>query len=190
MIEGRAASDPSTIGARVRELREGRGLSLSELARLAGVGKATLSRLEAGGQNPTMETLYALTTALGVPVSATLPPPSVGHAGSRDEVPLVEGDGATAYLLDVVSSGGVTSETYRLTLAAGLDFVAAAHAPGVSEHIVLLDGVARVGAAADSRTLHPGEHHFWAADTAHVYAACNGRPAHAVLVVRHEPVLP
>ena len=46
---------------RLRALREERGISLSTLARLAGVGKATLSGLENGTRNPTLETLYAVT---------------------------------------------------------------------------------------------------------------------------------
>ncbi len=57
------------VGARLRRLRQDRGLSLSELARRSGVGKGTLSELETGQRNPTLETLYALTTALEAPLS-------------------------------------------------------------------------------------------------------------------------
>lgn len=55
------------VGARVGELRR-RGRSLSEMARRAGLGKATLSELEAGRRNPTPETLYAVTSAMGLPL--------------------------------------------------------------------------------------------------------------------------
>ncbi|WP_344749798.1 helix-turn-helix transcriptional regulator [Streptosporangium vulgare] len=51
----------------MRGLREERGISLSALARAAGVGKATLSGLENGTRNPTLDTLWAITTELGVP---------------------------------------------------------------------------------------------------------------------------
>ena len=67
---------PGAVGRRVRALREDRGLSLSALARLAGVGKATLSGLENGTRNPTLETLYAITAQLGVPLAAVLSCPS------------------------------------------------------------------------------------------------------------------
>ena len=60
----------SAVGRRLRELREARGLTLSELARVAGVGKATLSGLENGTRDPRLETLYAIAAALGVPMSA------------------------------------------------------------------------------------------------------------------------
>ncbi|MCM2416499.1 helix-turn-helix transcriptional regulator [Streptomyces sp. RKAG290] len=53
------------LGRRLRALRQEQGLSLSELSRRSRVGKGTLSELESGQRNPTLETLYALTTALG-----------------------------------------------------------------------------------------------------------------------------
>jgi transcriptional regulator with XRE-family HTH domain len=45
------------------------GLSLTELARRAGIAKSTLSQLESGAGNPSVETLWALAVALGVPFS-------------------------------------------------------------------------------------------------------------------------
>lgn len=63
---GEPAMDSGTtgIGRRIRRLREERGISLSALARAAGVGKATLSGLENGTRNPTLETLWAITAEL------------------------------------------------------------------------------------------------------------------------------
>ena len=45
------------VAANLRRLRGGQGRSLSELARASGIAKATLSALEAGRGNPTIETL-------------------------------------------------------------------------------------------------------------------------------------
>src|SRR5262245_35253956 len=56
----------SEVGRRLRGLREARGLTLSELARTAHVGKATLSGLENGTRDPRLETLYAIAAALDV----------------------------------------------------------------------------------------------------------------------------
>ncbi|MFI6650203.1 helix-turn-helix domain-containing protein [Streptomyces sp. NPDC050529] len=55
-------------------LRRGSGLSLSELARRSDVGKGTLSELERGRRDPSLETLYALTTALDAPLSMVVGP--------------------------------------------------------------------------------------------------------------------
>ena len=55
------------VAANLRRLRADQSRTLSELARASGIAKATLSALEAGKGNPTIETLSALATALGVP---------------------------------------------------------------------------------------------------------------------------
>ena len=60
------------MGARIRALRTERGLSLSALAAAAGIGKGSLSELESGRRNPTLDTLYAVAGPLGVPLAVLL----------------------------------------------------------------------------------------------------------------------
>src|SRR5436853_1052556 len=54
------------LAANLRRLRIARHLSLSELARATGISKATLSGIENGRANPTVETLAGLAAALRV----------------------------------------------------------------------------------------------------------------------------
>src|SRR5262245_63937220 len=63
------------IAFSLRRERERAGLSLSELAKRAGVAKSTLSQLEAGTGNPSVETLWALGVALDVPFSRLVEAP-------------------------------------------------------------------------------------------------------------------
>src|SRR5215831_9388543 len=68
------AMPPGLIGqiaAAIRRERGRAGLSLTELARIA---KSTLSQLESGTGNPSVETLWALGAALGVPFSRLVDP--------------------------------------------------------------------------------------------------------------------
>ena len=65
-----------TIAAALRRERERLGVSLTELARRAGVAKSTLSQLEAATGNPSIETLWALAVALDVPFSRLVDPPT------------------------------------------------------------------------------------------------------------------
>ena len=60
------------VGARVRQLRVAQGWSQSSLAARAGLGKATLSEIEAGRRNPTLETLYAIAAQLQIGLSELL----------------------------------------------------------------------------------------------------------------------
>src|ERR671915_1904140 len=65
----------SVIAAALRRERERHGISLTELARRAGIAKSTLSQLEAGTGNPSVETLWALAVVLDVPFSRLVEPP-------------------------------------------------------------------------------------------------------------------
>src|SRR5436853_6208358 len=60
---------PSKIGARLREERERRGVSLRELARRVGVSPSLFSQIELDRVNPSVSTLYALVTELGLTMS-------------------------------------------------------------------------------------------------------------------------
>src|SRR5580704_3630539 len=52
------------IAASLRGGRRRTGLSLTEVARRAGIAKATLSQLQSGTGNPSLETLWAICVAL------------------------------------------------------------------------------------------------------------------------------
>lgn len=56
-----------TVGQRIRELREARGLSGNALAKLAGISQGHLRDIEIGRhKSPTLETARAIARALGV----------------------------------------------------------------------------------------------------------------------------
>ncbi|MDM2116126.1 helix-turn-helix transcriptional regulator, partial [Mycobacteroides abscessus] len=61
-------TDHNTLVARnVRRYRQERALSLGDLARRSGLSKQTVSKIEQGVGNPTVETLALLGEALQVP---------------------------------------------------------------------------------------------------------------------------
>ena len=61
--------EPSRVGGRLREQRESRGISLRELARRVGVSPSLVSQIELDRVNPSVSTLYALVTELGMTMS-------------------------------------------------------------------------------------------------------------------------
>jgi transcriptional regulator with XRE-family HTH domain len=63
-----------TFGEKLRTLREAAGLSTYALARLTGITKQALSRLEKGGREPTWGTVQLLAAALGVSCEAFTQP--------------------------------------------------------------------------------------------------------------------
>ncbi|QYC45176.1 HTH-type transcriptional regulator SinR [Nonomuraea coxensis DSM 45129] len=168
------------IGSRLRRLREARGISLSALARSAGIGKATLSGLELGTRNPTLETLYAVAGALGVPLTAL-----VLEAGApAAEAVRVPGSAVTATLLEVFEEPTATFELLRMRVRPGVVQHSPPHAPGVTEHVTVYAGVLRAGPADAPLVAAPGEHISWQADVPHVYGTIGPDEALATLLIR------
>ena len=61
--------ESSKVGNRLRTERERRGISLRELARRVGVSPSLVSQIELDRVNPSVSTLYALVTELGMTMS-------------------------------------------------------------------------------------------------------------------------
>lgn len=169
--------DPRIVGQRIRQLREARGVSLSELARRAGVGKATLSGLENGQRNPTLETLWAITAQLGVPIGAILDPPP--------EPRVMRGTAIEATLLEVFEDEHVTYELYRLYAPPGTSQSSPAHHAGVSEHLTIFSGTLEAGPVGEQKTAGPGEHLSWVSDVPHTYRSLGPDAVRATLLIRY-----
>ena len=58
------------VGQRLRELREERDISMRELARRSNLSANALSMIERGLTSPSVSTLYKLSEALEVPITA------------------------------------------------------------------------------------------------------------------------
>src|SRR5262249_32622829 len=85
------------LAANLRRLRIAPHLSLSELARATTISKATLSSIETGRANPTVETLAGLAGALRVSISELLEELPLG------EIRIVRGAQARAGQLDGIA---------------------------------------------------------------------------------------
>src|SRR5687767_6983223 len=64
--------DEPPVGARIRALREGRGLSQRDLASAAGVSHTTLSQIERGEASPTLAVAGRIASGLGLSLSRLL----------------------------------------------------------------------------------------------------------------------
>src|ERR1700749_4873266 len=60
------------IGRAMRVQRAALGLSLGDVARSSGLSKTILARIERGEGNPSVDTLWRLSQALGLPLGAML----------------------------------------------------------------------------------------------------------------------
>ena len=174
------------VATALRRERYRTGLSLTEVARRAGIAKSTLSQLESGTGNPSLETLWAICVALDVPFSRLIDPPRPRTRVIRaDEGPTVAAAEADyqATLLAAVSPG-VRSDVYRIAAEPGHARASQPHSPGVVEHVVISAGRALVGATGEVAELGPGDYIRYPGDVPHVFEALEPL-TRAVLISEH-----
>lgn len=156
----------------VRE-RQKRGLSLSELSRKAGIAKSTLSQLESGSGNPSIETLWALCVALDIPFARLIEEKqeTVTVIRHKDAVP-VSAEHAN-YLAFLLSSAPDDSrrDIYTVIAQPGRDRISEPHMHGVSEHIIIMSGSALVGPLDNPVELHMGDYIHYPGDEPHIMRA-------------------
>lgn len=158
------------VAANVRALRESAGLSLSELARRSGLSKAALSQLEAAHGNPTVETLWSLAQALGVPFGDLTSEPAVPvvTVTRADETAWIAGDPVSSQLLNRLATTGVL-EIHQIRVDPGRPRRSEAHQRGLTEHLVLHQGRLRVGPVEAPVILAAGDAASYLADRPHLY---------------------
>jgi transcriptional regulator with XRE-family HTH domain len=179
------------VGRNVAALRQRQGLSLSELARQAGLSKNTLLSIERGVANPTVETLHVLTRALNASIVELI---SEGSSDGSDVVRAGEGpelDGLQMHvrILYRVSAGPISVETYEVSLDAGAEQDSPAHNPGVVEQVYVIEGRMRVGPLDRMMFLEAGDMACFASDVPHRYEAA-GEPARALMLMMMPVVSP
>jgi HTH-type transcriptional regulator/antitoxin HipB len=75
------------LGKRVRELRESRGMSQSELAQRMGTTQSVVARLEAGGVEPRFDTLDRVAAALNSTLIVDIRPNDGEQASAQPASP-------------------------------------------------------------------------------------------------------
>ncbi|HEY7143373.1 MAG TPA: helix-turn-helix domain-containing protein [Streptosporangiaceae bacterium] len=174
------------IAASIRRERDRAGLSLTELARRAKIAKSTLSQLESGTGNPSVETLWAIGVALGVPFSQLVESP-------RTEIRVIRaGEGPvtyaerSSYAATLLASGarGARRDIYRIVSQPGEPRISGPHMPGTTEHVILGAGRALVGPVSAPVELGPADYITYPGDAPHIFRALDPDTT-AVNVLEH-----
>jgi transcriptional regulator with XRE-family HTH domain len=161
------------ISAALRRERQRSGLSMGDVARRAKLSKSTLSQLEAGAGNPSLETLWAVCAALDISFGRLFDPP-------RPRVQLIRsGEGpvvasAQADYLAVLLAAcppGSRRDLYKVQAGPGTTRNSDPHPYGVVEHVILCGGRALVGVANEPLELAPGDYTAYPGDVRHVFEA-------------------
>jgi DNA-binding XRE family transcriptional regulator len=142
------------------------------LSQQSGIARATLTQLESGHGNPTLETLYALADTLRIPLADLLPVNStVGTTVIRNgEAARVSGTTLDAALLARIP-GSYHVDLYDMTIAAHSQHRSAPHRVGTIEHVHVHSGRLAVGSIDEIVQLAAGDFARFDGGKEHIYNA-------------------
>ncbi|MGT3277110.1 helix-turn-helix domain-containing protein [Yersinia enterocolitica] len=181
-----AATPIGLLSASIRREREKLGLTVTELAKRAGIAKSTLSQLEGGAGNPSLETLWSLAMALDVPVSRLIAQPRlhVQVIRAHEGIPAVSEQANYTAMLLAACPAGVQRDIYRINVQPGEPRRSRAHMPGTIEHVIIGSGKARVGPVEQTVELNSGDYMSYSADVEHIFEALT-MDTTAVMMIEH-----
>jgi transcriptional regulator with XRE-family HTH domain len=190
------AVEASKVGSRLRAGRERLGISLRELARRVGVSPSLVSQIELDRVNPSVSTLYALVTELGMTMSDVFGDSRPGERVARQ---LRGGDGLaerpeTRRVINLAS--GVRWERLTPQSERDVEFlyvvypVGAASCPedalmthGGKEYGYVASGTLGVRVGFEEYELGPGGSIAFDSSSPHRLWAIGDEPVHAIWVV-------
>ncbi|CCC82414.1 XRE family transcriptional regulator [Thermoproteus tenax] len=147
------------LGSRLSELRKRRGLSLSQLARLAGISKSTLWEIENDRISPSVNTLWAIANALGVPF---------GELVTYDIV--VKDEGVEVRLIERVEN----KEVYLMKLRSHVIKRSEPHRNSPIEIVQVIKGAMIVGSRDNLSLVGEGDFAKFYGGREHLYMAVGG----------------
>lgn len=169
------------VGPRLRAIRHSRGWTLEELAARAEMSPSTLSRLESGKRQASLELLLPLTRQLGIGLDDLVTP---AVADPRVRRPVVRRDGL---VIAPLAPEGSPVATYRITYPPGSEPPEPRIHDGY-EWLYVLSGRLRLVLGDQDLVLTRGEAAEFDTRVPHSMSAAGSRPAQVLSIFNNEGV--
>jgi transcriptional regulator with XRE-family HTH domain len=180
----------SNLARNLKEIRELRGLTQAQLAKLCEVPRSTIANIEAGSSNPTLSVLARLAGALHLSLEELLARPrarcQLFPPGSLVEQEYRRSGLVRLRHLLPHPIPGMAIE--RMEFDAGARFVGSPHAPGTQEFLTCERGRIKLWVAGDVFDLERGAVAAFAGDQRHSYQNPGKSPALGFSVVSLAPI--
>jgi transcriptional regulator with XRE-family HTH domain len=164
------------FAANVKQLRDARGMTQLQMAKLAGLPRATWANLESGEANPTLTVLLRVAVALQTTLEELVSTPRAacelyprGRLGER-----TKGDVTVRRLLPDPIPGMAIE---RMELRPGARMTGVPHTPGTREYLTCESGEIVLVAAGETWRLAEGDVVAFRGDQRHSYANPGGKKA-------------
>jgi transcriptional regulator with XRE-family HTH domain len=177
----------ANLGRNIQELREARGLSQQQIARVAAIPRATWANLESGAANPTLAVLVKVAQALQVRLEELIEPPRrAGRLYKAASLPARKRGAVTVRKLLPESIAGL--EIDRMELPPGATMAGIPHTPGTREYLTCERGQVELSTGGSAWILTPGDVVVFRGDQRHGYRNPGTGTTVAYSVVAFAPV--
>lgn len=176
MKAAHSLSPAGQLGRSIRAHREAARLSLGALALRSGISKASLSTIEAGAGNPSLETLWRLAGALGLSLGALLgevEPPRTRLVRAGEGVPFASDAGLAGEML-LTEGRPHRTEIIAFELPAAAQYRSSPHQSGTEEFVFCISGSLEAGPVGEEELLRQGDSLWFPADCPHRYVSGHG----------------
>ena len=175
------------ISSNLKNIREGRNLSLDQLSALTSVSKSMLRQIETGKSSPTISTIWKIANGLKISFTTLLRKPII-EAEVRSfsgEKPLTsESDHYRLFPL-VPFEPQQSFETYYVEIDPGTDFSGEPHEGNVSEYVFVFKG--RLEIIVDGKNFVVKENEFlqFKANCPHTYKCIGKKMVSAIMQISY-----
>jgi transcriptional regulator with XRE-family HTH domain len=166
----------------IKQLREARGLSQQQIAKAAGIPRATWTHLESGGANPTLSVLMKVASALQIRLDELLAAPRqpARHLTAAELPTRTKGQVAIRKLLPEPLPG---LDIERMVLPPRARMAGVPHTPGTREYLTCERGTIELAVSGELYTLAEGDVVTFRGDQRHGYHNPAGQTAIAYSVI-------
>lgn len=173
------------IAVNLKRLREEQNLSQGQLAEKAGVSKVVVSQIEKGDSNPTINTIWKLTGALGLPYTALMEPGESSTELIR-KCDITELTEDKYHIFNYYAKNAVRNfELYQIEVEPGCEHPSIGHSTNSYEYVMMIDGNMILNVGDREFKLGKDDALFFDASGSHVYRNDGQKTAKAVLIIQY-----
>jgi len=177
------ADATSHLARNVAALRHTRGLTQQDLAAAAGVPRSTITSLESGTGNPSLQSLLKVAHALAAPLDELLAAPRAAVRLWRAAEFTPHHKGRDVVVRSLVPEPVPNEQMELMALGVGAVMTGTPHLPATREYFTCLDGRVTLVVAGEKHVLEPGDTLAFPGHLPHSYLNRADAPARGVSLV-------
>ena len=177
---------PVYLAQNVSSLRQKKGLSQGQLAQIAGIPRSTVTYIESGEGNPSLQNLAKIAGALQITIEELLHRPRAQCQLIRaNEVKMIKKNQAEVYKLLPDPIPG--TEVDRMEIPAGGRLSGVPHVAHTKEYLVGVQGEVQVNIASEKFSVKAGDVLAFPGDQPHSYQNLGSSKAVCISIVMVAP---